>query len=103
MDDVMHFTEATRRTLQFAGDLQQGSATGQRRPTSICYMRPLSGNATRWRRKAAVFHDKFTASGNACRPGFAFHRRFRQMGPAMPFSRPVRHGMVMEQVSKTIS
>ncbi|MDX8452612.1 hypothetical protein RFM98_07580 [Mesorhizobium sp. VK9D] len=49
------FTEAARRRLQFAADLQLASAASRRRPTSIRYMRPLSGHATRWRRKAAVF------------------------------------------------
>ncbi|MBZ9823418.1 hypothetical protein [Mesorhizobium sp. CA4] len=48
-------------------------------------------------------HDKFTASRKGCRPQFAFHRRFRQMCRDMPSSRPVPHGMVMEQVSKQIS
>jgi hypothetical protein len=34
------------------------------------------------------FHDKFTASGNARRPGFAFHRHFRQMGGKCLFPVP---------------
>ncbi|WP_131803261.1 hypothetical protein [Mesorhizobium sp. LCM 4576] len=37
------FTEAAPRQLQFAADLQQAVAASSRRPTSIRYMRPLSG------------------------------------------------------------
>jgi hypothetical protein len=90
--DVKDFTEAASRRLQFAADLQQAAAAPSRRPTSIRYMRPLSGIQRAGGGNRGL-HDKFTASGNGCRPAFAFHRHFRQMCREMPFSRPVRHGM----------
>ncbi|RUU57724.1 hypothetical protein EOD04_29715 [Mesorhizobium sp. M2C.T.Ca.TU.009.01.2.1] len=96
------FTEAAPRQLQFAADLQQAVAASSRRPTSIRYMRPVSGMQRAGGRGRGL-HDKFTASDNGCRPAFAFHRHFRQMCREMPFSRPVRHGMVMKQVFKQIS
>ncbi|TPJ28046.1 hypothetical protein [Mesorhizobium sp. B2-7-2] len=83
------------------------SATGLVGNTTPANINPLHAAAI-WQCNALAeesrgLHDKFTPSGNSCRPAFAFHRRFRQMGPEMPFSRPVRHGMVMEQMSKIIS
>ncbi|WP_292495307.1 hypothetical protein [Mesorhizobium sp.] len=96
------FTEGSGRRLQFAADLQQVAAATLRRPTSIRYMRRLSGNAT-LAEESRDLHDKFTASHKGCRPAFAFRRHFRHMCREMPFSRPVRHGMVMEQVSKQFS
>src|SRR5207244_10467050 len=52
---VKDFTEATRRTIQFAANMQQASAASGCRSTSIRYMRPLSGHATRRRRRASIF------------------------------------------------
>ncbi|MDG4884297.1 hypothetical protein [Mesorhizobium sp. WSM4884] len=75
--DVKDFTEAARRTFQFAGNLQLASAVSGRRPTSICYMRLLSGQATRSEHATRAeesrgLHDKFTAPCKACRPGLLF-------------------------------
>ncbi|MDX8528673.1 hypothetical protein RFM68_29800 [Mesorhizobium sp. MSK_1335] len=101
---VKDFTEAAGSRLQFAAR----SATGLGRHhdagqhQSVTRGLYLACNALA--EGSRGLHDKFTASGNGCRPAFAFHRHFRQMCRDMPFSRPVRHGMVMEQqVSKQFS
>ncbi|MET3592977.1 hypothetical protein [Mesorhizobium sp.] len=105
--DVKDFTEAARRTFQFAAHLQQASAASGT-PANINLLHAPSIRACNaiWACKRAQesrgLHDKFTAPCKACRPAFAFRRRFRQMGRGSPFSRPVRHGMVTVQEFKTL-
>ncbi|MBB6407730.1 hypothetical protein [Mesorhizobium sangaii] len=76
--------------------LLQHETAGQRMSTNISLLHQAS-MAKRDDIRQPALHYKFTGLRKDGGIEFAFHRDFRPLCRDTPFSRPVRHGMVMAQ------